>query len=100
MLSSLTGFLRFARTTPHAGISEEELERMKASVSRYGYAPSMFRYSQALALNGKTKEATRIFLLIRRVHGEKYYERYRRALHELVVEGSAGFGELEASLPE
>ena len=99
MLSSLTGFLRFARTTPHEAMSEVELKAMEASVQRYGYAPSMFRYAQALALNGHLDDAKRVFLEIRHVHGEKSYGRYRQALHEAIVEGKSGLVDLETTLP-
>lgn len=97
-LSSLTEFLRFARTAPRSGMTIAELDRMEAIVKRYPYAQSLYRYGVALALNGRMSEAKQQFVRMRHIHGELHYARLKSQLAE-----NAGDKELQAllnSLPE
>lgn len=97
-LSSLTEFLRFARTEPRHGMTAAELDRMEAVVKRYPYAQSLYRYGVALALNGRLPEAKQQFVRMRHIHGELLYGRLKAQLAE-----NAGGQELLAllnSLPE
>ena len=98
-LSSLTGFLRFARTEPRRGMSAAELEAMDAAVKRYPYAASLVRDASALALNGRLPEATQRFVAIRNIHGEPIYLKVRSELREKIAGGQTGLEDLERSLP-
>lgn len=98
-LSSLTGFLRFARTEPAAGMSDTQLAEMEAVAKRYPYAPSLYRWGRALALNGRVTEAQHVLLKLRHVHGEREYARYRADLLERVAAGESGLQPLLQLLP-
>lgn len=99
-LSSLTAFLRFARTEPVAGLSDDELHSMQNAVERYPYAASIVRYSSALALNGRTAEAATLFVKIRYLYGDRMYVRLRNDLHDKVISGDEGLSGLYRSLPD
>ncbi len=92
-LSSLTEFLRFARTEPHADMSADELDRMEASVTRYPYAASLYRFGVALALNGQLPKAQQQFVRMRHIHGDQIYQRLKAQLAE-----SASTAELQVLL--
>jgi hypothetical protein len=98
-LSSLTGFLRFARATPASGMKDEEIEQMRWIVERYPYSISMARLATALALNGRMEEALLTFARLRGIHGDVMYRKLRRAVHEQVLEGKSQLAELDRSLP-
>jgi hypothetical protein len=99
LLSTLTSFLRFARTVPRTGMSEAQLAEMAASTKRYPYAASLARYASALALNGHPNEASRTFVKIRYIYGDKTYVRFRDDLRDKVAQGQAGLATLDALLP-
>jgi len=98
LMSGLTAFLRTARIDPHTQLRPEVLEEIHASAERYAYAPSLFRYAQALAANGRIDEATRVFQLIGHVHGERSEARYREALADAIPAGPPGLRELGVRL--
>lgn len=99
-LSSLTGFLRFSRTDPVAGMSASQLALMEAAAKRYPYASSLQRWARALALNGKLPEAQLVFVKLRHMHGERYYRRLSQDIRQRVAEGEAGLQGLAKSLPD
>lgn len=103
-LSSLTAFLEFTRTTPSEGMSDAVLAKMGMQVNRYPYAGSLYRYSVALALNGRTAEAVALFAKMRQIHGERLYTRMRAYLHELSNDSAVGakyrLVQFEAALPK
>jgi hypothetical protein len=76
-LSGLTGFLRFARTEPVAGMSDKQMAEVGAAAKRYPYAPSLYRWARALALNGRLSEARLVLVKMRHMHGEPTYVLYR-----------------------
>jgi hypothetical protein len=86
-LSSLTAFLRFARTTAAPGMSRAQLDQMSHVVNRYPYASSMARYARALALNDRTEEAEQIFRKIRYIHGAALYRNLSRDLSDRIDQG-------------
>jgi hypothetical protein len=98
-LSGLTGFLRFARTEPVPGMSEAQLAEMETVAKRYAYAPSLYRWARALALNGRLPEAQLVLIKLRHVHGEHQYARYRADLHQRVAAGESGLQPLLQLLP-
>jgi hypothetical protein len=99
-LSSLTGFLRFARMKPAAGMSTEALATMQFATERYPYAPSLARLAAAWALNGRLDDGTQAFLKIRKMYGEGTFRRLRTELRNRIEEGQTALTPLYASLPE
>jgi len=99
LMSSLTSFLAFSRSTPTAGMDPEHLARMQAITERYPYAPSLSRLATAWALNGRLDDATALFLKIRQIHGRPTYLRMKRGLHEQLQEQPA-LEELYRRLPD
>ena len=74
LLTQLREFIRFARTPAAEGMSSEQLEWMRKVAHRYPYSPSLFRYSLALALNGKTKQASDQLRVLRSLYGDGHYQ--------------------------
>jgi hypothetical protein len=81
-------------------MSEAELKKMEAVVKRYPYAPSMYRFATALALNGRLSEASRIFIKLRHIHGQVSYAGFRAILRNQGTEGQPELLALEQSLPD
>ena len=100
LMSSLTAFLRFARTKPVSGMSDAQLLAMKHVVERYPYAASIVRYASALALNGQVDLARDTFVKIRYVFGDKTYARYRNDLQDRVRSGETELAALDRALPD
>jgi hypothetical protein len=73
VLTQIDAFIEFARSRAVEGMSSEELERMRIVSHRFPFPPSMFRYSLALALNGRIEEASLEMKRLRNLHGEKHY---------------------------
>lgn len=74
LLTQLREFIRFARTPAEEGISHEQLEWMRKVVHRYPYPSSLFRYSLALALNGRAEQAVDQLMLLQRLHGDEHFQ--------------------------
>jgi O-antigen ligase len=85
LLSQLREFIRFARTPATEGMSEESLEWMRKIAHRYPYPPSLFRYALALALNGQEIQAREQLIILRAMHGDKYYDEGLRSLEQMAV---------------
>ena len=99
-LSTITAYLRFTRKAPAAGLSDGEIAEMRAVVRRYPYPPSLARFAQVLALNGRLDEARSTVLMIRQMFGLGTYLRFRDELKDAVAAGATGLGALVASLPD
>ena len=97
-LSTLTAFLRNSRTVPRQAMTSDELDRMAAVTKRYPYAPVLFKYAVALALNGRLGEAVLMLRKLRHIHGDAVYASYAKMLHERAEAGESGFAALEAAL--
>jgi hypothetical protein len=80
LLTQLREFIRFARTPAAERMSDEQLEWMRTVAHRYPYPPSLFRYSLALALNGKIVLASEQLIVLRALHGETHFEESLQAL--------------------
>ena len=98
LLSSLTAFLRFARTEPVEGMSAAQLAHLEEVVKRYPYAASLVRYASALALNHRLDEARVTFIKIRYIYGDRMYQRMKADLHER-AQGVPTLQALDAALP-
>lgn len=71
LLTQLREQIRFLRTQPRNGMSFEELEWMRKIAYRYATQGALFRYAQALALNGDLVLAKKQLLIIEKLHGQK-----------------------------
>ena len=100
LMSSLTAFLRFARTQPVPNMSDAQLLEMKHVVERYPYSASLVRYASALALNGQVDLARDTFVKIRYVFGDRTYTRYRNDLQDRVRSGETELAALDRALPD
>lgn len=72
-LTQLREFIRFARTPIDVNMTNEQLELMRKVVYRYPYAPSLFRYTIALGLDGQAHAARKHMLILRALHGDRSY---------------------------
>jgi O-antigen ligase len=98
-LSSLTAFLRAARTEPAPHMAPETLAQMAQVIRRYPYAGSMIAYAKALTLNARLPEALEMCKLVRHVHGEDMYARLKFTIHQAVLDGQADLAPLDNGLP-
>src|SRR5690606_7638097 len=83
LLTQLREFLRFARTPATEGMDDEQLEWMRKVAHRYPYPPSLFRYSLALALNGRAQQASDQLVVLRALHGNMHYQESVLALKNM-----------------
>lgn len=83
LLTQLREFIRFARTPATEGMSPEQLEWMRKVAHRYPYPPSLFRYSLALALNGRDVQSTEQLAILRALHGDKIFDEGMQALVQM-----------------
>jgi O-antigen ligase len=58
LLSQLREDIRLARSQAHPDMTASELEAMRITAHRFPYYANLYRYSLALALNGRKDEAT------------------------------------------
>lgn len=86
VLSQLREFIRYARTEPRQGMTDDELDWMHKISHRYPYAPALFRYAVALALNNRADEACKQMLIIRALHTQAQYQEGVEALEALQAE--------------
>jgi O-antigen ligase len=81
--TQLAAFHRFALTTPRADMSPEELDGLRKVAHRFGYAPSLYRYALAQALNGDIDGSRLTMLQLRQLHGEAPYLEGKAELERL-----------------
>jgi O-antigen ligase len=72
LLTQLREQIRFMRTEPKSNMTFEQLIWMKHVAYRYAMPISLYRYAQALALNGQEAEAKRHLLIIQKLYGRTY----------------------------
>ncbi len=80
LLTQLREFLQFARTQAQPSMTADQLEWMRRVVYRYPYPPSLFRYSLALALNGKPELARLELMRLQALHGDALYQEARQGM--------------------
>ena len=80
--TQLAAFHTFSLTTPRRGMSEAEMAWMRNIAHRYSYAPSLYRYALAQALNGDLDGARLTMCQLRQLHGDV---RYREGKRELLL---------------
>jgi hypothetical protein len=93
--TQLSAFHRFALTTPRAGMSPEELEWLRKVAHRYGYAPSLYRYALAQALNGDIAGARLTMRQLRHLHGDERYLEGKAELERLAATQHPEFRRLQ-----
>ena len=69
LLTQLRERIRFLRTQPQENMSQEQLDWMKQVTYRYGTGINLYRYSQALLLNGQKKSAEKYIKILNELHG-------------------------------
>ncbi|MBC7990298.1 MAG: O-antigen ligase C-terminal domain-containing protein [Luteimonas sp.] len=67
-LQSLQEALFTLRTEPLIGMTGEQLDRLRRTITRYPTAPGLFRYAQATALNGSPHESIRALRVLCALH--------------------------------
>lgn len=72
LLTQLREQIRFMRTEPKSNMTSEQLKWMRHVAYRYAMPISLYRYAQALALNGQEAEAKRHLLIIQKLYGRTY----------------------------
>lgn len=72
LLTQLRERNRFSRTMPTQYMSQVEIQWMKMVAQRYATASNLYRYSQALALNGYPEQAKKNLFIIEKLYGRKY----------------------------
>lgn len=72
LLTQLREQIKFMRTEPTINMSTNELNWMRYMAYRYAMPISLYRYAQALALNGKESEAKKQLLIIKKLYGREY----------------------------
>jgi len=82
--TQLAAFHTFSLMPPRPGMSQDELAWMRNVAHRYGYAPSLYRYALAQALNGDQAGARLTMLQLKQLHGDVRYLEGKRELEELV----------------
>ena len=85
LFSQLDAILNAARITPSPNMSPDELHMIREAAQRYPWSATQYRYALALALNGNPVEGARQFQVIRRMWGEKIYQRLRTQVAELAT---------------
>lgn len=68
LLTQLRERIRFLRTEPLKNMDQEQLDWMKQVTYRYGTGINLYRYSQALLLNGQTKSAKKYLKILNELH--------------------------------
>lgn len=80
LLTQLRDMARLARVEVAPGMPAAELEWMRKVAYRYPYVPSLYRYADALAVNGKTAQAVDVLLRMRSIYGTGFFDEVRGVL--------------------
>lgn len=74
LLTQVSEYIRLARTEATEGMSQQELDWMGSVAHRFPFAPAMFRYALALALNHRYEEAALELTRFQRLHPPAHYD--------------------------
>lgn len=74
LLTQVREYTRFARTEAREGMSQQELDWMGSVAHRFPFAPAMFRYALALALNHRYEAALLELARFQRLHLPAHYD--------------------------
>ncbi len=81
--TQLAAFHRFSLSTPHPGMSAQEVDCMRKVAHRFAYSPSLYRYALAQAWSGDIDGARLTLRQMRQLHGDKPHEAAQHELREL-----------------
>ena len=82
--TQLAAFHRYSLSTPHPGMSAQEVDWMRKVAHRYPYSPSLYRYALAQAWSGDVEGARLTLRQMRQLHGELPHDAAQRELREMV----------------
>jgi O-antigen ligase len=85
VLTQLLALNQFARSEARAGLSEDQLEKMRKVAERFGAPQALIRYATAASLNGRPAEAQRSLRRLCKVHPKKTCEEGREAWRRLAA---------------
>lgn len=97
LLTQLAEMNALARTVPRPDISEIQLDGMRKVAFRYPYVPSLYRYAQVLALNGRVDDSVDVLLRLRSIYGLLAFEDVKMALQD-AQRNEPGYAELNRRL--
>lgn len=86
LFDQLGALLEATRITPARNMSPEAIAVVKRVALQYPWTDTQYRYAVSLALNGNPVEAARQFQVMRRIWGEKRYNKMKIQLAELAIE--------------
>ena len=84
--TQLAALHHFSLTTPREGMSAAEVEFMRDVATRYPYAPSLYRYALAAALNERSAQAQSTLIALRHMYPGPHFDEAIRELQELSVQ--------------
>lgn len=99
-MSALSAYVRVHRLAINPQLSSADLELMGKVARRFPYGTSLYRYSLALVLANRLKEARDTLLAIRYIHGEGAYATYYGEVQRAVEAGHSELQGFLQSLPE
>ena len=82
--TQLAAFHRYSLSTPHPGMSAQEVDWMRKVAHRYPYSPSLYRYALAQAWSGNVEGAQLTLRQMRQLHGEIPHDAAQHELREMV----------------
>ena len=82
--TQLAALHRFSLSTPHPGMSAQEVDWMRKVAHRYPYSPSLYRYALAQAWSGDVEGAQLTLRQMRQLHGEIPHDAAQHELREMV----------------
>lgn len=74
MISQMAAMLKATRQVVMPDMSVQDIENLRKVSTRFAFGAIRYRYSLALALNGKTDDAKRQLDVIRGMYGDRYYD--------------------------
>lgn len=83
VLTQLEAMATATRTMPEPNMSDEEIDLLRMTASRFPWIPIQNIYTLSLALNGHSQEAIRQLKVIRIMHGERAYKECKSNWAEL-----------------
>lgn len=83
VLDQLQAFLELPRIEARAGLDPEQMEMLRRTSARYAFAPAMFRYATAAAMNGQPAEAAHALAVLCRMHSARSCEDARSSWRRL-----------------
>ncbi|WP_044872145.1 O-antigen ligase family protein [Pseudomonas sp. LFM046] len=97
LLTQLAEMNSLARAVPRSDIPEVQMDGMRKVAFRYPYIPSLYRYAQALALNGRVDDSVDVLRRLRSIYGPRSFEEVKVTLQN-AQRNEPGYAELNRRL--